>query len=636
ASCTKQPSAEEDAAEPGKSAAGGKIQAAPLDIPGLGAVDPFGAVNPVFAGPDSGAAGPGAGQGPDTDLGTEPDSGAIASPDAGAENEAVPDEPGEDGLYGGETPEGADPAAIEGLDEEEAALDGPESADEEMDPADWLDDPDVDTTEDPELADPALPEDLDYEPPDMEAWDGMPVDPETPETLESSDDAAGGGGGGLPPMPPAGDSGGYVGVQQRQADWYCTNKPDIGVKFQLPEWLKKLKLAKPGTEAFEKAFQERLAALKAMGMDTSKLEKFRQMLKNHCNRLDSPEELPTFLQSLGLEKPNTQDPAKLKEWREKLANATDSFMLRLLHSDDPALIAAGLKARSGALGKFDEATQEAAEAAIETIKANQKITEDMATLIPYVNIVVSARALYTGESLSGEKLGKIDMLLHTLSLAGPVLKLLRNPALREGAAKLGNKAMWLGEKTIGKLASKMGLSADRLRNALGNLSKATGNGRLKAGENLFGRMWAAEQKFMNTPAGRQAAELARQDMKQAQSLLRNIELARKAGDKAGYRKLITALQGNKTAQGLLNSGKYSNEFRAALDKTHRAMSRLADKRTIGEVMKNAKVQKQIEALAKKLGINPKDIVIKARNVSGNVKTLRNIKPGEMLKYGADR
>ncbi len=86
------------------------------------------------------------------------------------------------------------------------------------------------------------------------------------------------------------------------------------MKFQLPDWLKKFKLAKPGTAAFEKAFQERLAALKAKGMDTSQLEIFRTMLKNHCNRHDSSEELPSFLQSLGLEKPNTQDPVKLKEW----------------------------------------------------------------------------------------------------------------------------------------------------------------------------------------------------------------------------------------------------------------------------------------------------------------------------------
>lgn len=611
------------------------VQSTPLDVPGVGKIDPFGTnESPVVTNATPGTS-DGGKQAPAGGSGTSrpADDAPIAPADKSAEKAPVPDMPGDDGNYGAEPPSGADPAALAGLDEEENA---PDSDDENMDPDQWLNDPNADTAEDPELADPPAPDDLDYQPPDMESWDDMPAADSPSAAKEDNGDL--GGAGGFSPLPPLGENGGggYVGVQQKQSDWYCTNRPTVGVNFQMPDWLKKLNLPKPGTKEFEAAFQKRLAALKAKGIDTSKLEALRTILRNHCNRLDSPEELPTFLQSLGLAKPNTNDPAKLKEWRDAMANATDAFMLRLLHSNDPALIAAGLKARSAALGQFDKASQEAANAAVETIAANQKITEDVASVIPYVNIAISAHALWSGETLGGEKLGKLDMVLHTLTLAGPAMGLLKNPTLRQAAASIGGKAMWLGENTIGKLAAKMGVTGARLRGAMTAVSEALGNARIAAGEKLFGKVWAAEQRFLNSPAGRKAMELARQDIQQAESLLHRIAQARAGGDKETYRRLIASLQGNKTAQGLLNSAKYSNEFRSALDKTHRAMARLADKRTIAEVMKNPKVQQQIEALAKKFGVKAEDIVIRARNVSGNTKTLASLKPGEMLKYGADR
>lgn len=604
--------------------------AAPLDVPGLGPVDPFGEENPVVADPEA-AGGPDVE--PPPEEGQDPDAGPIASPEDSAENRDVPDDPGEDGQYGGEPPEGMDPAGLDGLEDEEAALDGPDGDSDEMAAEDWLNDPDADTAEDPELADPPDSPDADYEPPDMESWDEMP-EPAAEGGPEGG--APGAGGYSAPPGGDGGSGGGYVGVQQRQSDWYCTNRPEVGVGFQMPDWLKKLNLPKPGTARFEKEFQDRLAALKARGVDTSKLEAFRKILQNRCGRLDSPEELPSFLQSLGLTKPNSQDPAALKEWRDRMASAADSFMLRLLHSNDPSLIAAGLRARADALGQFDQATKEAAEAAIETIKANQKITEDFATIVPYLNVAISARALWTGESITGEKLGKLDVVLHSLSLLGPAIQLFRNPTLRKAAASIANKAMWAGEKTIGRLAAKMGVTPERLRAAVNAMSEAFAGARIKAGEKLFGKVWAAEQRFLNSPAGREAAALAARDVKQAEALLHRIAQARAAGDKAAYRRLISALQGNKTAQGLLNTGKYSNQFRAALDKTHRAMGRLTDKRTIAELMKNDNVRKQLQKVAERYGVKVEEIVIRARNVSGNVKTLRNVKPGELLKYGADR
>jgi hypothetical protein len=601
---------------------------APVDVQGFGPVDPTAEDTPVATDATPAAAG-------NPEVGAAPGTGeaAAAPADNGAEVADVPDAEDEDGSYGAEPPEEEpDPDVLAELDAEEAALEA--EGEDDLDPEEWLRDPETDAEENPEFAlEPD--EDPDYEMPDMESWDEMPQ-PDTPEAPEEASPQ--GPGSGFGPLPPTGDAGGYVGVQQKQSDWYCTNRPEIGVKFQMPDWLKKLNVPKPGSKEFEEMFNKRLAALKAKGMDTSQLEKMRSILQNRCKRLDSPAELPDFLQALGFQfgykaKPN---PSELAEWREKMANATDAFMLRLLHSNDPMLIAQGLEARMGALGQFDTAAQESAEAALETVKATQKVTEEVAMAVPYLNVAMSAHALWSGENLSGEKLGKLETAFHLLTLAGPAYQLFKNPSLRQAAASIGNKAMWMGEKTIGRLAAKLGLTPDRVKAMMKATSDALGKARIQAGEKLLGKTWAEGQRFMNSPAGREAAARAARDAKQAESLLHRIAQARAAGDKVKYRELIGKLQGNKTAQGLLNSPKYSNTFRNALDKTHRAMGRLADKGTIRQYMQTDTARKEIEALAKKLGVKPSEIVVRAQNISGNTKTLRNLKPGEMLKYGADR
>ena len=621
--CVKQAAAK----DVGESATSRVNQVAPepLDVPGIGKIDPLGAESPVISEKP-------APQGPTAEVPQpDPDAGQIASPENSAETIPISNDPEEDGNYGSEPPEvEPDPTA---MDDSGAGPDEAEE-DDELDPDQWLNDPEVDTAEDPAYAEPELPEDLDYQPPDMESWDDMdaPVEDPPPTAENGFPDA----GGMLPP--PSGDAGGYVGVQQRQADSYCTNRPDVGVKFQLPDWLKKLNLPKPGSKEFEAAFQKKLAELKAKGIDTSKLEALRKVLQNRCNRLNMPEELPDFLQSLGFQfgyKPKA-NPAELAEWREKMASATDAFLLRLLYSGNPTLISQGLQARMGSLGQFDTAAKESAEAALETLKANQQLTQDIATAIPYLNIAVSAHTLLTGESLTGEKLGKLDTVFHLLTLAGPAYQLLKNPALRQAAASVWNKAMWLGEKGITTLAGKIGVTPAQLKAGMQAMSKALGEARIKAGEKLLGKAWAEGQRFLNSPAGRDAAARAARDVKQAEALLHRIAQARAAGDKRLVQNLIGKLQGNKTAQGLLNSQKYSNAFRDTLNKTHTEIMKRVDKRAISNFMKTPGAQKEIEALAKKFNVRPEDIFVRARNVSGNTAKLSKLKPGEVLKYGADR
>ncbi|MCC7494765.1 MAG: hypothetical protein IT204_20580 [Fimbriimonadaceae bacterium] len=601
--CTRQPQADDPPPAPG-------APPQPVDVPGIGPVDPTAPHSPVR--PPAGAGAP---------L-------PVATPD---------DEPAADEETS-EEPDGADPAALDGLDEEEAATANDADAADSLDPTEWLNDEDVDQTADEELAEPELPEDLDWQPADQEDWTDEPVD--EPGAATGEEPGAGDGEGGLPSalpplnQPPPG-GGGAVAVQQKQSDWYCTNRPNIGVKFALPEWLMRLKLPKPGTAEFDKALQARLADLRARGIDTSAIEKLRTILQNRCNRLDSPEELPTFLQSLGFGEPPQGDPAALKAWREAMANSADSFLLRLLHSGDPQLIAAGLRARAAALGKFDEAAAESAQAAVETIVANQKLVEDVATSLPYANIAVGLHTLATGETISGEQLGTGGKILNALFTLGPgALKLFRNPAVRSGVTQLGNKGLWVGKATIGKLATRLGIAPEKL----GRVLKVVGDGtvalRGRTGAKLLQRSSAAARTFANSPAGRQAAALAKRDVSAAKSLLKRIGEAQAKGDKTAYRKLIGRLQGNKTAQRLLNTGQYSDEFRAALDRTHRAMGRLADRRSAAQILSSKGAGKEIENLLKRNpGLRREDILVRARNVSGNTPKLT---PGKFYKYGADR
>lgn len=627
--CTWQPQTEEESQDETPDSSG--EEADRVEVPGLGPVDPHAPDNQVYGGSGS-AVQDGTGSTADSDNDT------IVDEDESAELEDVGDVDDEDGLYGSE-PFEEDPDLSVWDDEDEDAL-AEEELEDEIDGDEWLNDPEVDTEEPEAFVEEAEEPDPNYEMPDMESWDEMPVDDAATEAPED-EDAVGGfpdAGNRIAPLPPLGDVPGYVGMQQNQSDWYCTNRPDIGVKFTMPDWLKKMYLPKPGSKEFEAMFQKRLAALKAQGMDTSQLEKLRNILRNRCNRADMPTELPSFLESLGFSfgyKPKA-NPAELAEWRAKMADAADSFMLRLLHSNDPMLIAYGLQSRMDALGSFDQAAMESAQAALETVKASQKITEEVAMAIPYLNIAVSAHALWSGENLSGDKLGKLDTALHLLTIAGPAYQLFKNPSLRQAAAGLGNKAMWMGEKTLTKLATNMGIKPAQLKAMMQNMSNGLANARIKAGEKIMGKAWAEGQRFMNSPAGKEAAARAARDVKQAESLLHRIAQAKAAGDKVKYRELIGRLQGNKTAQGLLNSPKYSNQFRNTLDKTHRAMGRLADKGTIKQFMQTDTARKEIEALARKFGVKPGDIVVKARNISGNTKTMRNLKSGEMLKYGADR
>ncbi|MHC4831167.1 MAG: hypothetical protein ACYTFT_12580, partial [Planctomycetota bacterium] len=193
---------------------------------------------------------------------------------------------------------------------------------------------------------------------------------------------------------------GYVNVRRQVKDSYCTNRPKVKVKFRLPEWLRKLNLPEPGTKAFDKKLKELLQRMKDRGVDTSRLEKFRELLKNRCNRLEQADgELPGWLESMGFGGEKPKDEEGLKKWRESMAKKADAFFLRLLASGDEKLILEGMRWRAEQLGKFDEALAEHAQAAVDSIRNHQEYIEGLVEGIPVIGDGLDVIAAVTGRTL---------------------------------------------------------------------------------------------------------------------------------------------------------------------------------------------------------------------------------------------
>ncbi|MDI9583151.1 MAG: carboxypeptidase regulatory-like domain-containing protein [Acidobacteriota bacterium] len=425
----------------------------------------------------------------------------------------------------------------------------------------------------------------------------------------------------LPPRPTARPRGGCVCVQQRQSDWYCTNRPKVGVKFRLPDKLKHYgEHLKPGSKEFFEEMGKLLARLKMQGVDTTNIEKMWKVMRERAGRVQSPEELPGWLQSFGLSSGPTGDPAKDKDWQEKMKNAADAWMLKLLASGDPEMIAAGVKARLEALGQFDQAAQEAAEAAIIQIQANQKITELAIGMLPAAGLVFDSVAYfgYNGESLSGEQITAGRMAFSALFTIGPygIAKALQTVKGRQILAAIGNKAALWGAEGEAKLAQVLGMEQANLHQGL----KWIWEGLTKERHLWGGRASnAAKASGITLARQREAARTAERLMRKVDEKMANrlIDRIAKTTDRKEFRKLVAQLQQNKTAQALINNPKIPDSLRLRVNRTITAQNRLVDMKTIKELRNSPGVQKAVSHYAQKLNCPEEQIFVRARQITGN-------------------
>ncbi len=409
-----------------------------------------------------------------------------------------------------------------------------------------------------------------------------------------------------------GPAGGFVGVQQKQSDYYCTNRPNIKVGFQLPDWLKRLNLPKPGTKEYDAMVKKLLAHLKARGYDTSALERFQAAILKRIGRMEGPDELPGFLESLGLVGPKPKDPKELEAWRASMQEKAQAWWLRLLASGDPRLVAAGLKARAEALGKFDEASQLAAEAVIETVQANQKITEDVLGALPFVGDAMDILSIATGETLSGEKMTALSYVLATVGVLGPAAleKLLETKAGREAFEAILEKGGQLTGAAKKRLCDALELSEKKLDDTLKSIGNALTKERRLTGGNMDEGAETALKTFKNSPEGAADLKRVKADQDQAQSLIKKLEDAKTPDE---VRDAVMAIQRDKTAQGMMNAAQTPQGARDAFNKQ---IKEVYDK-TDDAVKAELKQSKEVQDILKKHNLKPEDVDIDAPPLTGN-------------------
>ncbi len=348
--------------------------------------------------------------------------------------------------------------------------------------------------------------------------------------------------------------GGFIGAKAQKSDWYCTNRPEVNLKFRLPDELMRKKLPKPGTPEFDAMMTRLLTDMRMRGFNMNKLEQFHKSLLRRIKGMNQPGELPGFLESFNMVGPKPDDPARLKEWREHMENSANAWFLRLLSSGDPNLVAQGLKARAEAIGQFDQAMQDAAEGAITEIEGNQKLVETCAEALPVVGEMADIYAFVTGESaLSGERLSALERFIRIAGVIGPFgLEQLvkRSPNAQLILQGLGEMGESMGKSGKNMLAKALGKHVDEVDDAFAAVGKFLTKERKLVGETMEDKMAREARLFAKSPEGIADATRRLKDHAEARDLVNKLKNA--SPDSDDYARAVRELQSNKTAQALIN------------------------------------------------------------------------------------
>ncbi|MBM4060217.1 MAG: hypothetical protein FJ265_03835 [Planctomycetes bacterium] len=488
--------------------------------------------------------------------------------------------------------------------------------------------------------------------PDPEPQPAEPANPAAQAPAAPAPALAAASGGARPP-------GAFVAAQSRTSDSYCTNRPDIGVKFRLPDWLRRKNLNYANKAEYERMVKKFLDDMKRRGIDTSRLEQFQQLLKKRIGRMDQPGELPGWLESIGLVGPKPSDPRELAAWRERMQQAADAWYLRLLSSGDPALIAAGLKARADAIGQFDQTMKEHAEAAIEQIHAHQKLIEDCVETLPVVGDVLDLYAAATGEAaLSGDRLGALERALRAASVLGPLgleQLLKRSPTAQLIAEGLGEMAQSMGKSGKDMLARALKMDPKAVDKGLDAFVDFLTKERRLLGESADDAAARAAKEFAKTPAGIADANRMLKDHEKARDLVNTLKKAEPGSEE--MTRLCRELQSNKTAQALINRADVPDAVRKNVNDQIGGWYKAADKSTsesIGRLVKEPLDDVKLGKLADDLGISPADAQKFRRDMQAladkhgcciedlqvdtmTITNVRKPKPGDMqVSVGRDR
>ncbi len=411
------------------------------------------------------------------------------------------------------------------------------------------------------------------------------VPPPGPVPDPGGSGAGHGNGGGLtttqsvtwPAASPSPATGAAVTVTREKHDWYCTNRPKIKNHFTLPDWVRRRKLPRPGTGEYDRLVKRYLEELRKRGYDTRAITRFQRYLIRMAGRVEQPGRLPGFLESIGFTEPAPDDPGELARWRQKMKTATQAWWIRLLSSGDPNIIVNGLKARAGALARYDEAAAEHARAVIETIQANQDFAETVIESVPVAGELLDIYAVATGTTaLAGRQVSGLERGLRLLGLAGPgALKYAyeKSPAFRNSVRKIGQSLAGIGRAGRRRVAAALGLSEEMVDRAMRTSTMLSDRAAEQVSRKLDDQVDDAVRAFRNSDQGRAATRLWQQDVNRARDLLADLEQVGPGSSE--FREVVLKIQRNKTAQALINR-EVDSAIRTAYNRAMRTIYTRAD------------------------------------------------------------
>jgi hypothetical protein len=440
-------------------------------------------------------------------------------------------------------------------------------------------------------------------------------------------------------------------VNRQRNDWYCPNRPRIGINFKLPEWLTKEEFEKilrkgPNSPEF-RALEAKLLAgywyrsfgrsARGESMDQLLL-RYKELLLKRCDRLEQADgKLPSFLQSLGFaaSDPPT-DPAELEAWRNKMKELTEVYWLRLLATEDPATVVEGMRQRMDALSKYDEGAQLEAQAIIETVQANQKITQDVLEALPYTGEALDIMAAVTGESLSGEQISGWERFFRAACVAGPVAleeALKRSPRAQDAIGEFLAAAGEMSSEMKNNLLRRIGVDIEKFDQFADDAAKILTKERSIFSKNADDVIDAAKNGYRQTAEGiedlrqmEKAKDASRQTINELDDLVKK---GRQAGD-ADMEQVILKIQQDKTAQSLMNSVEVPDEVRKKANETIKRIYRDTDAPTMTRIQHLEEVRKY----ARERGLDPDSLEVSVWSPT-NKRGTSTADP-DFKKYGRDR
>jgi hypothetical protein len=365
--------------------------------------------------------------------------------------------------------------------------------------------------------------------------------------------------------------------------------------------------------------------------DPQQIEKAKSLHQDLLAKVDtlSPTgELPSWVESLGFSQPKSEDPAVVKEWRERIKSSLNTGWLSALATGDTGIVYGELKDHLQHINRFRDASRLAADASYEQIVGNQQLVNDVVSSIPAVGDVVDIYAALRGEDLAGNKLTWIDYVaMFGLDALGGMKKGVKKVAKHsdkvDNIVKTVNRT---SDAVKEKIAQKTRTVVEKFKSTNSIIKDKITRARVKK------KIKASQLEVAKTPKAIKSMEVSAAAKKEAKKKIDLLENALKSGDEKQVKKALSEFYTDKTAKGMVKNG--SKETQEKIVDKLEGYYKQVDKKTADAIKTDKNVMKKIGAHVKGENIKhqikykgaPDDVLkkfdsevvdIKARSISGN-------------------